>query len=238
MASFAELREVVGEAMAVRLSVVFGGTRIYVPARPVPGGWLAEAIGIEAVNALCRAFNGEQIEIPLGPGKRARQREKVVALRSRGMGTRAIALALDITERQVRNILGSSPKVLGALFVPLLLFPSFLPAGVGGAVINRVGASGACVSVSTSSASEILNGASSRHDCCVKCSVPVNIEFAAPSASDTAPASEPTSSAGYPLAAASEFCRSISSSPNGAVRSRMDAISTSGSGSCCTLEEQ
>jgi hypothetical protein len=111
LASFAELREVVGERAAVRLSVVFGGTRLYIPVRADPGGWLAQAIGIDAANALCRAFNREQIDIPLGPGKLTRQREKIVAMRSRGMSERAIALDLDMTERQVRYILSSSGSI-------------------------------------------------------------------------------------------------------------------------------
>ena len=68
MASFKELSGIMGEKAAVQLSVVFGGARIYVPVAADPDGWLSKAIGGAAANALCRAYGGEQTDIPVGPG--------------------------------------------------------------------------------------------------------------------------------------------------------------------------
>jgi hypothetical protein len=83
---------------------------------------------------------------------------------------------------------------------------------------------------------EILQGGTTRYQYCIKCTVPINEVNGGQS--DTAPAQEPTSTIGYPIPASVDYCEDMRTVGIQAVESRMDAISTSGSGACCTREEQ
>jgi len=107
MASFKELSGIMGEKAAVQLSVVFGGARIYVPVAADPDGWLSKAIGGAAANALCRAYGGEQTDIPVGPGKSVRLRERIESMVKEGKTLNQIARQLVLSEREVRKLLNA-----------------------------------------------------------------------------------------------------------------------------------
>jgi len=115
-------------------------------------------------------------------------------------------------------------------------------------VVNRLGtgssatAAGQCIAITTGAAVEILKGGTHRYAACFICTVPVSVVFSGSKLGvDTAPPTEPTSTIGYPIATATQTCEQSGvpvTMGQSAVQARMDAISTSGSGTCCTREMQ
>jgi len=105
-------------------------------------------------------------------------------------------------------------------------------------VTNRLGSAGAAITVGTGAAVEILPGNTQRLQYCTICTVPTNCTWTDPSTSDLGPAVTPTSSVGYPLSANTNYCEDARTFGIASARARMDCISTSGSGSCMTREEQ
>lgn len=131
-----------------------------------------------------------------------------------------------------------------AICLALMLFGGFAHAQTANAVIvNRKGTSGASIAITAGAAVELLTGNTLRYQYCTVCTVPVNCTWTdpltpAPSTTDPTTAVAPTSSVGYPLAASTNYCEDARTFGITSVRSRMDCISTNGSGSCATREEQ
>lgn len=104
-------------------------------------------------------------------------------------------------------------------------------------IVNRLGSSGASIAIGTGSAVQILQSSTTRIQYCTVCTVPVNCTWTDPNSAG-APAVTPTSSVGYPLAANASYCEDARRFSYQAIGARMDCISTSGSGTCATREEQ
>lgn len=104
--------------------------------------------------------------------------------------------------------------------------------------VNQFGTAGACVSVGTGASVEILSGITKRYQYCARCSVPVRCTWTDPASTDLGPAVTPTSTVGYPLTSNIDYCEDARTFGKDAVQSRMDCISTNGTGTCCTREEQ
>lgn len=129
--------------------------------------------------------------------------------------------------------------IAGLIIVLCVLMGRLAHAQTASAVtVNRLGTSGAGISVGTSSAVEVLPGNTHRLQYCVKCTVPTNATWTDPSSGDLGPAVTPTSSVGYPQAANTDYCEDARTYGAASVTSREDLISTSGSGTCYTREEQ
>jgi hypothetical protein len=95
-----QFADIIGEEAAVRLSVRYGGRRLYVPIDPPPGGDLAQLIGVKAAYLLARRFGGVSFEMPLERGKR----ERIIHLSNRGKTVREIAEIVGCTERHVKYV--------------------------------------------------------------------------------------------------------------------------------------
>lgn len=111
--SYAVIVEVIGEAKALELSKARGGRALYIPSpdRLGPDTPVVQLVGVEAAEKLSVRFGGTRIDIPLGPGKRAR----VWELREGGKSIARIAAEMRCTERTVYNVLaGPRPKALSA----------------------------------------------------------------------------------------------------------------------------
>lgn len=109
--SYSDLVGLIGEAKALALSKDRGGRALSIPAphRFGPTSPVVVLVGVEAAEVLARRFTGGRIDVPLGPGKRAR----VWELREGGRSVAAIAGEMRCTERTVYNILagpGRAPR--------------------------------------------------------------------------------------------------------------------------------
>lgn len=112
--SYAVIVEVIGEAKALELSKKRGGRELFIPipSRLGPHTPVVQLLGVEAAEKLSARFGGDRIDVPLGPGKRAR----VWELREAGKTIAWIAAEMRCTERTVYNVLaGPRPAALGAL---------------------------------------------------------------------------------------------------------------------------
>ena len=94
------LAEVIGESAAVRLSVRYGGRRLYIPKEPAPAGDFVGAIGYKNALLLAARYGGTHMEMPLERGKR----ERIVMFSKRGLTVSAIAEVVGCTERHVKQV--------------------------------------------------------------------------------------------------------------------------------------
>jgi hypothetical protein len=104
------LLRVLGEADAVRLIELHGGTRIYVPHG---GGHLALHFAQPAIGAIVAAWGGEYLKVPLARYWRAR------IYRARGMSYAQIARGVGATETSVwRWLNAAGDTAQGSLSLP------------------------------------------------------------------------------------------------------------------------
>jgi len=111
--SYSDLVSLIGEAKALALSKDRGGRALYIPSpdRLGPTSPVVVLVGVDAATILARRYGGADIDVPLGPGRRAR----IWELREGGRSVAAIAGEMRCTERTVYNILaGPRPSALGA----------------------------------------------------------------------------------------------------------------------------
>jgi hypothetical protein len=134
----------------------------------------------------------------------------------------------------------SRRPALALLLSLLTTLPSLLYAGSGaGVVVNRLGTSGACISFAQGAVIEVVPGTTSRYQYCFNSTVKARCVWTPPSAADTGPATNPSSTVGYPVAANTDYCEDARQFGYRALQSRVDCYnSDSSSGSICTREEQ
>lgn len=114
-ASTANIRRLIGDDAAGRLSRAFGGRRLYVPRSPGEHHPISAAIGHAAAAKLAGAFHGVSIDIPMAPDKQAR----ILQLDGQGWTRAAIAREVGCTERWVYMTLEKKnlePSAQGRLF--------------------------------------------------------------------------------------------------------------------------
>ena len=104
-----EIAGVIGPEGAGKLARARGGTRFYVPRRPGAQHQMANLLGIEQARRLGKAFGGKSLYIPRNAAGCIRDRNREIVRRyDGGASVRALALAFDLTERQIYAILGQS----------------------------------------------------------------------------------------------------------------------------------
>ena len=109
-ATFDELAAVIGRDDALRLCVLFGGTRLYFPHRMTADGQLARIFGIHQAQALSRAFGGLRLTIQAATTERCRERGELIRqLRRSGETVRNLALRYGMSERRIAMILKEEP---------------------------------------------------------------------------------------------------------------------------------
>lgn len=103
-----EIAEAAGLPAAIALAARCGGTRVYIPARVTDGHWLADCVGREAADAICKLIGGGEVDIPLGntgayPQLRRTIAKRVHELDQAGASAATIARRASVTERTVRR---------------------------------------------------------------------------------------------------------------------------------------
>lgn len=106
--TFHELEKIIGIEAAVKLVTTLGGVGVYVPVKPSPSNEITAAIGIESAKILAAELGGQRITLPKA---RAQVRAPVLRLVEEGkLSQRQAALALDLTERQIGNLMSGRRK--------------------------------------------------------------------------------------------------------------------------------
>jgi hypothetical protein len=83
----------------------YGGTDIFVPAKPKIKSRLASVLSPEDFAALCSTFGGERVGVPRAHLLRTHVRaRRVIALRASGKSASAVALVVGISMRRVEQI--------------------------------------------------------------------------------------------------------------------------------------
>jgi len=101
----ADLVDVVGPKAALTIVELRGGARLYVPSKATAEHWLAEHIGIEALQQLSKIYGGEWMEVDRCAALlRAAFEAKVVAEFDRGASNCELALRYGYTERGIRKL--------------------------------------------------------------------------------------------------------------------------------------
>jgi hypothetical protein len=106
------IRELVGDAVVLRLVAAKGGTWVHLPRRLGPDSELVRLVGAEAAAALVARFGGgAALRIPTGRGHghgRRLDHAEIVRLHEQdGWSAERIARAMGCTDRQIWNILGA-----------------------------------------------------------------------------------------------------------------------------------
>jgi len=103
MAATCEMVEVIGRQNLIRLQEALGPAHIYLPAEPVIGHPIANAIGKVAMAQLCREFGSCTIWIGCRYAHIKRNAE-ILQLRMIGVPSKNIAKSFGITARHVRQL--------------------------------------------------------------------------------------------------------------------------------------
>jgi len=102
---FKELRSELPFSDLMNLVEKFGGTRVYIPRRPTKDSAVASVLAPQSFQALCRQRGGDQILIPRAAAlRRAIRDQAVLAALRQGKTYREVALAFDMTQRNVYRI--------------------------------------------------------------------------------------------------------------------------------------
>ncbi len=103
---FGGLLELVGPEAFERLSIIYGGTRIYICASKIMSKRLDIIVGDDLGKKIIECYDGESIEIPKNFSQKNFDRIKSVrADRDVGMTVRELALKYECTERAIRDAL-------------------------------------------------------------------------------------------------------------------------------------
>jgi Mor family transcriptional regulator len=101
-----EVERCCGAAAALRLAHRLGGTRIYVPKRPAEDHHIADAVGMDVLSALSRAYGGEALIIPMASAALAElRRQTILTWRAGGQSIDQITSALRVGRRWVFAVL-------------------------------------------------------------------------------------------------------------------------------------
>lgn len=99
----ADLANIMGKYNARTLTTVLGGQRVYVPAAAHASHKIALAVGVDAMDRLCRARAGETLALPNGRQKDTAKRQ-AERLLGQGKSLSYIADACNITIRYAERI--------------------------------------------------------------------------------------------------------------------------------------
>ncbi|MBF0339770.1 MAG: hypothetical protein HQL95_02245 [Magnetococcales bacterium] len=107
------LVEVAGLPASLALAGRYGGTEVCIPVKLDPDSDLVATVGLESASRIAHHFRGEKIYVPKGDHALRCLRNRIIAREYDREGVTAGELALKhgLTERQVRNILGTTVPV-------------------------------------------------------------------------------------------------------------------------------
>lgn len=112
-----EFVRLVGLAATLKLVERFGGTRLYVPARPHADHPLAALIGLDKLEALSGVYAAEDhFDIPKAERSLRHLRDQQIRAEYATKSAGQLAREHGLTERQIFNIVGGSEPDMGSLF--------------------------------------------------------------------------------------------------------------------------
>jgi hypothetical protein len=93
---------VIGEELAMKLAVAYGGGRLYIPKTAQEGRRIVEVIGERATEQLAKQYGGVSFEVPLERGKR----ERIIHMSTNANppAVSEIARRVGCTERHVYQV--------------------------------------------------------------------------------------------------------------------------------------
>lgn len=95
-----------GIAAALRLVEQRGGVAVYVPLTAQAGHELATLVGLEGLQALCRAYQGQHLVVPMARAALTEIRNRqLLADRAAGKSVRDLSLLYNLHRRRVQQIL-------------------------------------------------------------------------------------------------------------------------------------
>lgn len=101
-----EMARVISLASVIKIVGKYGGIRVCVPTAACEGHQLADLIGFSEMDALCRYYQNEEIEIPRCTNvSRVIRNREIKASHNNGESQAALAIRFKLTERGVRKIL-------------------------------------------------------------------------------------------------------------------------------------
>lgn len=102
--TLAEINELFGIDVMLKIWNRFGGTHVYVPANPKPDHPLVEALGA-AAQAFCKHYRGEWLRIDKAETlKRAVRNQLICEAVQGGDRLATVALRFNLAERQIQRI--------------------------------------------------------------------------------------------------------------------------------------
>lgn len=109
--NLAMLVDIVGEAPALKLAQAYGGTKIYISARP--NGKVAKQLGVELAQKLVTELGAGHFLVPLGPtGGQTGRRLRAAMMLAKGHSSSAVARAVDIHVRTAERIRAAQSDIL------------------------------------------------------------------------------------------------------------------------------
>lgn len=99
-----QVAQLLGTDAATALSRDFGGRRLYVPRSVGSAHPIAVSVGRKAAGRLCEFMAGQNLEPPIGAGKRAR----ILELTAGGMQRARVARVVGCTERYVYQVIAET----------------------------------------------------------------------------------------------------------------------------------
>lgn len=108
-ASMVEIKDIVGLDGVEKLLNRCGGTRIFIPRNLKAQHKLANLLGIEAAQRMSAYFGGETLTIVRASrAKKAVRNREIIQRYDRGDKVPTLAMAFELTERQIYSILAQS----------------------------------------------------------------------------------------------------------------------------------
>lgn len=104
--SLTEVAEVIGLSGTIELIKAYGGTRVFIPKNMKTQHKLANLLGLEQARRLSHYFGGESLSIARAASGIRMERNKTIVHRyDAGEGVGSLAMAFQLTERQIYTIL-------------------------------------------------------------------------------------------------------------------------------------
>ncbi len=98
-----ELIEICGDGGFLRLTEIYGGTRLFIPARPDASS-VQNDLGVDIANRLAKRYGGAYLRVPLAREWRA------MHYRSMGASNARVARALGMTETGVEKLFARTAR--------------------------------------------------------------------------------------------------------------------------------
>jgi hypothetical protein len=106
-----DVAQVIGYSATARLAGWFGGSNLYIPKEASEDHTLAKLLGVPVLRRLVDEYGGETIPIPIDVVRDDARRDRVIlAMFTKGVSIRDVAIWSNLSTRQVTGIKASLIK--------------------------------------------------------------------------------------------------------------------------------